>query len=255
MRLRALAKINLGLDVVGKRDDGYHEGRMIMQTIQMYDVLEIEKKKEPGIVLTTNIPYVPTDERNLVYKAAKMLMDEFDIKEGLTMNLEKFIPVAAGMAGGSSDAAAAFVGVNRLFGLGLSEANSSALACGFNPMYRDKITKKYTRNNSGFTFFVLYPTPPHRYFCRMELFDAIRRMRELSRKNETFSFSFMSYNSSAGRSEGIVEVRHARLRARAQDTHHRHAEIIEEYIDIDTGRARHFYQPLLMSFNGEKVYA
>ena len=117
MRLRALAKINLGLDVVGKRDDGYHEVRMIMQTIQMYDVLEIEKKKEPGIVLTTNIPYVPTDERNLVYKAAKLLMDEFDIKEGLTMNLEKFIPVAAGMAGGSSDAAAAFVGVNRLFGL------------------------------------------------------------------------------------------------------------------------------------------
>ena len=121
MRLRALAKINLGLDVVGKRDDGYHEVRMIMQTIQMYDVLEIEKKAEPGITLTTNIPYVPTDERNLVYKAAKMLMDEFHIEEGLTMNLEKFIPVAAGMAGGSSDAAAAFVGVNRIFGLGLSE--------------------------------------------------------------------------------------------------------------------------------------
>ena len=121
MRLRALAKINLGLDVVGKRADGYHEVRMIMQTIQMYDVLEIQKKDEPGISLTTNIPYVPTDERNLVYKAAKMLMDEFHVKEGLSMNLEKFIPVAAGMAGGSSDAAAAFVGVNRLFGLGLSE--------------------------------------------------------------------------------------------------------------------------------------
>ena len=121
MRLRALAKINLGLDVVGKRADGYHEVRMIMQTIQMYDVLEIEKKAEPGIVLTTNIPYVPTDERNLVYKAAKMLMDEFHVEEGLSMRLEKFIPVAAGMAGGSSDAAAAFVGVNRLFGLGLSE--------------------------------------------------------------------------------------------------------------------------------------
>ena len=121
MRLRALAKINLGLDVVGKRADGYHEVRMIMQTIQMYDVLEIQKKEEPGISLTTNIPYVPTDERNLVYKAAKMLMDEFHVKEGLSMNLEKFIPVAAGMAGGSSDAAAAFVGVNRLFGRGLSE--------------------------------------------------------------------------------------------------------------------------------------
>ena len=121
MRLRALAKINLGLDVVGKRGDGYHEVRMVMQTIQMYDVLEIEKKAEPGITLITNIPYVPTDERNLVYKAARMLMDEFHIEEGLTMNLEKFIPVAAGMAGGSSDAAAAFVGVNRIFGLGLSE--------------------------------------------------------------------------------------------------------------------------------------
>ena len=121
MRLRAMAKINLGLDVVGKRTDGYHEVRMIMQTIQMYDVLEIEKKAEPGIVLTTNISYVPTDERNLVYKAAKMLMDEFHVEEGLSMRLEKFIPVAAGMAGGSSDAAAAFVGVNRLFGLGLSE--------------------------------------------------------------------------------------------------------------------------------------
>lgn len=121
MRLRALAKINLGLDIVGKRPDGYHEVRMIMQTIQMYDVLEIEKKEEPGITLTTNIPYVPTDERNLVYKAAKILMDEFHVKEGLSMKLDKFIPVAAGMAGGSSDAAAAFVGVNRLFGLGLSE--------------------------------------------------------------------------------------------------------------------------------------
>ena len=121
MRLRALAKINLGLDVIGKREDGYHEVRMIMQTINMYDQLEIEKKDEPGISITTNLPFIPTDERNLVYKAAKLLMDEFDIQEGVTVELQKFIPVAAGMAGGSSDAAAAFVGVNRLFRLGLSE--------------------------------------------------------------------------------------------------------------------------------------
>ena len=121
MRLRALAKINLGLDVIGKREDGYHEVRMIMQTINMYDQLEIEKKDEPGISITTNLPFIPTDERNLVYKAAKLLMDEFDIQEGITVELQKFIPVAAGMAGGSSDAAAAFVGVNRLFRLGLSE--------------------------------------------------------------------------------------------------------------------------------------
>ena len=120
MQLRALAKINLGLDVVRKREDGYHEVRMIMQTIQMYDLLKIDKCSEPGIHLTTNLPYVPCDERNLVYKAAKLLMDEFEIRQGVTMNLKKFIPVSAGMAGGSSDAAAALVGMNRLFGLKLS---------------------------------------------------------------------------------------------------------------------------------------
>lgn len=121
MRLRAMAKINLGLDVIRKRDDGYHEVRMIMQTIKMYDVLDIRKKKTQGISLSTNLPFVPSDEKNLVYKAAKLLMDEFDIKEGISMRLFKFVPVAAGMAGGSSDAAAAFVGVNRLFRLGLSQ--------------------------------------------------------------------------------------------------------------------------------------
>ncbi|MCF0133025.1 MAG: 4-(cytidine 5'-diphospho)-2-C-methyl-D-erythritol kinase [Blautia sp.] len=121
MRLRALAKINLALDVLGKREDGYHDVRMIMQTISMYDVLEIEKAGTPGIHLSVNLPFIPTDERNLVYQAAKLLMDEFDIKEGVKIHLEKFIPVAAGMAGGSSDAAAAFVGINRIFRLGLRE--------------------------------------------------------------------------------------------------------------------------------------
>ena len=121
MRLRALAKINLGLDILRKREDGYHEVRMIMQTIQMYDVLTIKKVKKPGISLSVNYPYIPSDERNLVYKAAKLLMDEFQVKEGVDICLEKFIPVAAGMAGGSSDAAAAMVGINRLFKLGLSE--------------------------------------------------------------------------------------------------------------------------------------
>lgn len=120
MRLRAFAKINLGLDILRKREDGYHEVRMIMQTIQMYDVLEMKKVKKPGISLSVNYPYIPSDERNLVYKAAKLLMDEFQIEQGITVDLQKFIPVAAGMAGGSSDAAATMIGVNRLFGLGLS---------------------------------------------------------------------------------------------------------------------------------------
>lgn len=121
MRLRAFAKINLGLDILRKREDGYHEVRMIMQTIQMYDVLEMKKVKKPGISLSVNYPYIPSDERNLVYKAAKLLMDEFQVKEGVDIRLEKFIPVAAGMAGGSSDAAAAMVGINHLFKLELSE--------------------------------------------------------------------------------------------------------------------------------------
>ena len=87
MRLRAMAKINLGLDVLRKREDGYHEVRMIMQTIQMYDLLDIRRKKEPGISLSTNLPYIPTDERNLVYKAAKILMDEFQITDGISMKV------------------------------------------------------------------------------------------------------------------------------------------------------------------------
>lgn len=120
MKLRALAKINLGLDVVRRKEDGYHEVRMIMQTINMYDQLEMLAEEKPGIKIKTNLTYLPSDENNLVWKAAKLLMDEFQVTKGLSVNLEKFIPVAAGMAGGSSDAAAAMVGVNRLFGLGLT---------------------------------------------------------------------------------------------------------------------------------------
>ena len=89
---------------------GDHEVRMIMQTIQMYDVLEMKRVRKPGISLSVNYSYIPNDERNLVYKAAKLLMDEFQVKGGVDIHLEKFIPVAAGMAGGSSDAAAALVG-------------------------------------------------------------------------------------------------------------------------------------------------
>lgn len=120
MRLRAMAKINLGLDVIKKRDDGYHEVRMIMQTIRMYDQIDIAGGDRPGIQVKTNLPYLPSNENNLVYKAAKLLMDEFHIKKGLDIRLRKVIPVAAGLGGGSSDAAAVMVGVNRMFHLNLS---------------------------------------------------------------------------------------------------------------------------------------
>ncbi len=118
--LKALAKINLGLDVVRRREDGYHEVRMVMQTIHLYDRLEMEKTATPGIELSTNLSYLPVNENNLVYRAGKLLMDEFGIAEGIKVYLNKRIPVAAGMAGGSTDAAAMLYGMNELFELGLS---------------------------------------------------------------------------------------------------------------------------------------
>ena len=120
IQLKALAKINLGLDVLRRREDGYHEVKMIMQTIGLYDDLELRKVKQPGIQVKTNLYYLPANENNLVYKAAKLLMDEFGIDDGISINLQKKIPVAAGMAGGSSDAAAVLWGVNQMYGLGLS---------------------------------------------------------------------------------------------------------------------------------------
>ena len=118
--VKALAKINLGLDVVGRRKDGYHEVRMVMQTIHLFDRLEIIRNTSGEITITTNLPFLPTNENNLVYKAAKLLREEFGIHDGIDVKLHKHIPVAAGMAGGSTDAAAVLYGMNRMFGLGLS---------------------------------------------------------------------------------------------------------------------------------------
>ncbi len=118
--LNALGKINLGLDVLGKRENGYHDVRMVMQSVYVYDRISVEKKREAGIELSTNLGYLPVNENNLAYKAAKLLMDEFSIREGVRIHLEKHIPVAAGMAGGSSDGAAILHGLNRMFELGLS---------------------------------------------------------------------------------------------------------------------------------------
>ena len=121
IELKALGKINLGLDVLGRRENGYHDVRMVMQTLYLYDQITIIKKDTPGIEVKTNLFYLPVDENNLAYKAAKLLMDEFDVKEGISIYLDKHIPVAAGMAGGSSNAAAVLFGINRMFDLGLSQ--------------------------------------------------------------------------------------------------------------------------------------
>lgn len=122
--LQAYAKINLGLDVIRKREDGYHEVRMIMQSISLADTLLLRKSSEAGIFLNshdgTENPDVPMDSTNLVYRAIQLLKEEFQITEGIEAVLSKRIPVAAGMAGGSTDAAAALKGMNQLFSLGLS---------------------------------------------------------------------------------------------------------------------------------------
>jgi 4-diphosphocytidyl-2C-methyl-D-erythritol kinase len=120
IQLNALAKINLGLDVIRRRENGYHEVRMIMQTINLFDVITISKTNTEQISLKTNLPFLPVNENNLVYKAAKLLKEEFSIKQGININLIKNIPVAAGLAGGSSDAASTLIALNRLFDLKLS---------------------------------------------------------------------------------------------------------------------------------------
>ena len=120
IRLKARAKINLGLDVLGKREDGYHEVRMVMQTIGIYDRLILTKIPEEEIRITSNLAFLPVNENNLIYKAIKLLKDEYHFPGGVSVDLNKFIPVAAGVAGGSTDAASTMFGVNRLFGLNLS---------------------------------------------------------------------------------------------------------------------------------------
>lgn len=119
---KAYGKINIGLDVLRKRSDGYHDVKMIMQTISLHDRITITRMKNSSdIILETNLNFLPTNENNIVYKAAKLVKDEFHISDGLLIKLEKHIPVAAGMAGGSTDAATTLELLNDMFSLNLSK--------------------------------------------------------------------------------------------------------------------------------------
>ena len=121
LHLKAYAKINLGLDVVRKREDGYHEVRMIMQTVKLFDKLNLRLIDEDEIRIKTNLGFLAVDENNLVYKAIKLIKDTYGVRKGMEVDLFKVIPVAAGMAGGSTDCAAALFGAARLFGLKLPQ--------------------------------------------------------------------------------------------------------------------------------------
>lgn len=121
IELKALAKINLGLDVLGRRENGYHDVRMVMQSVYLYDEVKIEKTSSSEIEVVSNLTFLPTGDGNIAYKAARLLKDEFHIEEGVRISLNKHIPVAAGLAGGSANAAAVLFGMNRMFRLGLSQ--------------------------------------------------------------------------------------------------------------------------------------
>lgn len=121
LELKALGKINLGLDVLGRRENGYHDVRMVMQTLYLYDNVTLVKRSTPGIEIESNLFFLPKDENNIAWKAANLLIEEFGIKDGVKIILDKHIPVAAGMAGGSSNAAAVLHGMNQMFDLGLSQ--------------------------------------------------------------------------------------------------------------------------------------
>lgn len=120
VRQKAYAKVNIGLDVLRRRPDGYHELKMIMQTVDIFDDLTFEREREPGIRLSIEGADLPADENNLVYKAAALMMEQKRIGEGVAIKVTKRIPIAAGMAGGSADAAAAMRGLNTLFEMGYS---------------------------------------------------------------------------------------------------------------------------------------
>jgi len=121
IELKAPAKINLALDVLSKRDDGYHELKMIMQTVELADLVTIELTAAPGrIKLSSGLRWLPNDNRNLAYAAAELILDRFQVNRGVSIHLKKRIPVAAGLAGGSTDCAAVLRGLNKLFSLNLS---------------------------------------------------------------------------------------------------------------------------------------
>ena len=121
MKIEAHAKINLGLDVTGRRKDGYHFVRMIMQALELHDTLYLEKQDRPGVQLETDAEGLATDRSNLIVRAAGLILETYAPEKGVRINLKKRIPLAAGLAGGSTDAAAALRGINKLYELGISD--------------------------------------------------------------------------------------------------------------------------------------
>lgn len=129
LEYKARAKVNLGLDVCGRLENGYHEVRMVMQTVDIYDELVFKKRQDPDIILAVDSQDALGDiSKNLIFRAAKLMKEYYSIKEGIEIYLKKNIPVAAGMAGGSTDAAATMLAMNELFALGRTKEELMELA-------------------------------------------------------------------------------------------------------------------------------
>ena len=168
-QIKAYAKINLGLDVVRRLENGYHEVKMVMQTVGIYDELTLTRTEE-GITVTTDKKELPIDDNNLIYKAAKIMMETYHIEGGIHLHLKKNIPIAAGMAGGSTDAAATFKGINRLYDLDctLEELMKLGVKVGADVPYcvlggtalAEGIGEKLTSLNPAPDCYVLVAKPP-----------------------------------------------------------------------------------------------
>ena len=126
MKVRAYAKVNLALDVVRKREDGYHDLEMIMAPITLHDLIYINVIDE-GIEIESNSKIVPTDQRNIMYKVAQLMQERYGLKKGVKIFVYKHIPTQAGLAGGSADGAAVIKAMNKLFHLNLSYEEMAAL--------------------------------------------------------------------------------------------------------------------------------
>lgn len=127
INIKAYAKINLSLDILGKRENGYHDVEMIMQQVTLHDVVKISKK-EKGISIKTDCYYVPSNPKNIAYKVAHDVLKTYNIESGIHIDIKKVIPVAAGLAGGSADAAAVIKGLNQLFDLNMTQEDMKTLS-------------------------------------------------------------------------------------------------------------------------------
>ena len=125
--LKAYAKINLMLDILSRLENGYHDLYMIMQSVSLYDTVTVKKSEDKNITITCDVPSIPTDKKNIAYKAAKAFFDYTGIESGISINIKKNIPHAAGLAGGSTDGSAVIVALDKLFSTNLKEKQIIAI--------------------------------------------------------------------------------------------------------------------------------